>query len=92
MLLLAPKTGRKLLSRLTFLFFLTANPQAQVIHAIQVQGEDDWTLNAAVLNGHVIGFLATHDPSTIPTGSFANIWFERQSVQRLSSSAKICIS
>lgn len=79
MLLLSPKTGRKLISGLIFIFFLTGNAQAQVIHAIQVRGEDDWTLNAAVLNGHVIGFLATHDPSTIPTGSFANIWFERQS-------------
>ena len=79
MLLLSLKTGRKLISGLIFIFFLTGNAQAQVIHAIQVRGEDDWTLNAAVLNGHVIGFLATHDPSTIPTGSFANIWFERQS-------------
>ena len=92
MLLLSPKTGRKLISGLIFIFFLTGNAQAQVIHAIQVRGEDDWTLNAAVLNGHVIGFLATHDPSTIPTGSFANIWFKRQSDNSFSSSAKICIS
>jgi hypothetical protein len=92
MLLLSPQTGRKLISGLIFLFFLTGNAQAQVIHAIQVQGEDDWTLNAAVLNGHVIGFLATHDPSTIPTGSFANIWFERQSDNSFTAAGNVADS
>lgn len=92
MLLLSPKTGRKFISGLIFIFFLTGNAQAQVIHAIQVRGEDDWTLNAAVLNGHVIGFLATHDPSTIPTGSFANIWFERQSDNSFTAAGNVADS
>lgn len=34
MLLLSPKTGRKFISGLIFIFFLTGNAQAQVIHAI----------------------------------------------------------
>jgi len=92
MLLLSPKTGRKFISGLIFIFFLTGNAQAQVIHAIQVRGEDDWILNAAVLNGHVIGFLATHDPSTIPTGSFANIWFERQSDNSFTAAGNVADS
>ena len=62
---------------LIFLFLSTGIARAQV--ALSIQGEDGWILNAAVVDGQVVGFLATHDPSTIPVGSYANVWFERQS-------------
>ena len=64
-------------SGLIFLSISTGIAQAQVAFAFQ--GNDGWTLHAAVDGGQVVGFLATHDPSTIPEGSFANVWFERQS-------------
>ena len=63
-------------SGLIFLSISTGIAQAQVAFAFQ--GNDGWTLHAAVDGGQVVGFLATHDPSTIPEGSFANVWFERQ--------------
>lgn len=64
-------------SGLMFLSISTGIAQAQ--GALTFQGDDGWTLHAAVDGGQVVGFLATHNPLTIPEGSYANVWFERQS-------------
>lgn len=48
------------------------------VQSVTIETDDGWTLRTAIDGGQVIGFLASRDPSTVPSHTFSTIWFERQ--------------
>lgn len=53
-------------------------PPALLDHAT-VTRPDGWVLEPAVQSCTVVGFIAWRDPTTVPEGSFAVVWHERNS-------------
>lgn len=45
---------------------------------ISIQTDDGWTFYPGFFVGRVLGFIAAHDPATVPAHTFSTIWFQKQ--------------